>query len=176
MKNCSVSKLNTESSLTAYQIRSTHGFSFFELIAILLLISILILVVMNPKTPDRKDLTYEADVLKSNILYVQQFALLKDQRNLRISFASGSYTFSDVKEDVTYAFPNENDSIHLIHPDVEIAVTTEGGKNVFHLDFDKWGGISKDSDYRVTLRDRRTAQSESFRIIKNTGYIQDETR
>lgn len=176
MKNSPVSKADNRSSLTACQIRATDGFSFFELIAILLLISILILVVMNPKILDRKDLTYEADVLKSNIRYVQQLALLKDPSNLRISFASGTYTLSDANEDVTYAFPNEKDTTHMVHSDIDISIIAEGGETVFHLDFDKWGGISKNSDYTVTVTDRRTAQSESFLIIKNTGYIQDDTR
>jgi len=151
------------------------GFSFFELIAILLLISVLILVVLSRQNMDNKDLVYETNVLKSNIRYVQQLSLLKDQSDLRISFASGTYTLSDINADVTYVLPNENNSTHRIHSDVEIAIVAAGGENIFHLDFDKWGGISKDSDYTVTLTDRRTAQAESFQIIKNTGYIQDVT-
>jgi prepilin-type N-terminal cleavage/methylation domain-containing protein len=153
-----------------------NGFSFFELIAVLLLISILILVVLSRQNIDNKDLVYETGVLESNIRYVQQLALLKDQNDLRISFEAGTYTVSDMSADVTYVLPNENSSTHLIHSEVEIKIIAEGGEKVFNLDFDKWGGISKDKDYTVTLTDRRTAQSKSFRIIKNTGYIQDGMR
>lgn len=153
-----------------YSERYNQGFTFFELIAVLLLISILMLIVLNKTTVDNKDLINEADLLKSNIRYVQQLSLLNDQRSLRITFSQDKYTLYSNNSALSFSFPNEDDSTHLIHPNVDIAIKMDG-TSVFNLDFDKWGGISNDNDFSVTLTDNRTASFESFYIIQNTGFI-----
>ncbi|MCF6291362.1 MAG: type II secretion system GspH family protein [Desulfobacterales bacterium] len=133
-----------------------HGFTLVEIIAVLIIVTIVGAVVLSQTTSiTRNRLTAEVDMLKNNLRYAQARAM-NDNVPWKITLTSSGYTLF---RDSTARNLPEGDSSHSFPSGVAL---TSGATTV---SFDSWGSPGS-SDITLILNN-----SEEILITGNTGFI-----
>lgn len=146
------------------------GFTFLEVILVLLFISIFATVAVLRQPPTDVTLTARAEVLKTHIRYAQSRAMNTD--------AEWGIRF-DASQRMYWLFQRDGqDSRRLLPGEEDTAVTIEQGISIspadFTLSFDTWGrprseGTPLSDDLAITLsKDNRDM---SIVVTPNTGYL-----
>ena len=141
-------------------LRKEQGFTLFEIIAILLLISIVTVTIVSRRTGNSTDLIAAAEVLKGHLRYAQSRAMSLDQR-WDINFVGNTYTLrqNTVPSGI---LPGESGNMVTLPPGIGIAAT------VNPVTFNsKWGIPGASS--AVTLNDG--TNSVTIIITSETGFI-----
>ncbi|MFW6325032.1 MAG: pilus assembly FimT family protein [Desulfovibrionales bacterium] len=143
--------------------RPKKGFTLIELIAVLLLLSILAAVALNRNTQPSK-LSPEVEVVKNHLRYAQSMAMLHGGE-WGVKFESGTYFLFQTDETQKMIFPGENSE------DVDLDGKSTAASAVI---FDGWGmphsgGAAMGSD--MTLAFSRSGATSQIIITRDTGYI-----
>lgn len=150
-----------------------NGFSLFEILVILLVLSILTGMVVTRSRKDDFNLATEAEILKAHIRYVRHLALVNDVHSWEIRFEPDRYTLYRNGSAAGLSLPNEDSATHLLKAGVEVSLSAfETGVGVGNLRWDKWGRPVNAADLRLTMTDTLQGQSLDFRILQETGIIQ----
>ncbi|MDH5298361.1 MAG: type II secretion system GspH family protein [Desulfobulbaceae bacterium] len=137
-------------------VRTAHGFTLLEIIAVLLILAILAAVGTNFITPPQEySLAGETETLKAHLRYAQIRAM-GDTVPWSLALTADGYT---LRRDTTPAtLPGEENATHNFPPGVTL---TSGNVTVT---FDNWGKPGAAST--LTLNG-----SHSITVTEETGYI-----
>jgi prepilin-type N-terminal cleavage/methylation domain-containing protein len=150
-----------------------RGYSLLEILAVLLVLSVLAGFVMNRSREDAFRLEAEAEILKSHLRYVRHLALVNDVNAWEIRFQPDRYALYRNGGSAGLALPNENEAFHRFPPGMEIAVSAIGSQGtVGAIRWDKWGRPAELGDVVVTLSDAVNGGTVRFQINQETGLIQ----
>lgn len=141
--------------------RDRRGFSLVQVIAVLLVLSVIAVVVAMRQDITSIDVYREAEIVRAHLRYVQAVAMGHNTATWGVSFASGSYTLLKDGSAAALQFPNETGSTRVLSSGLSF---TSGAGTV--VTFDEWGtpGVS---DVAIVL-----GGIETIRIRGNTGFIQ----
>lgn len=152
--------------------KHSDGFTLIELIAVMVVLSIVAAIVIVRATPTTSyNVVSEAEILKANIRYAQYRALTDADKNYNVNnatwsivFSSGSYTLQRTADGETqnYNFPYEGSATHNLPGGVTISST------VSPLIFDVWGSPGT-TDTTITITDGSSPQV--ITVTANTGFI-----
>jgi len=149
-------------------LKNTHapgekGFTIIEVIAVIVLISILAAYAASRMNLDT-NLQAEADIFKSNLRYAQQIALCGNNTyTWRIGVGENSYTFTRLD--------SANNSVNMWLPSGDSTVNFPTGITAGWtgtINFDQWGSPGGD-DIIITLDDGSTTRD--ITVTKNTGFV-----
>ena len=149
-------------------LKNTHapgekGFTIIEVIAVIVLISILAAYAASRMNLDT-NLQAEADIFKSNLRYAQQIALCGNNTyTWRIGVGENSYTFTRLD--------SANNSVNMWLPSGDATVNFPTGITAGWtgtINFDQWGSPGGD-DIIITLDDGSTTRD--ITVTKNTGFV-----
>jgi MSHA pilin protein MshC len=146
---------------------SPEGFTLVEVIAVLVLLSVLGAVVVSRVTMPDYDLRVETEKFKTHLRFCQ-FKALSDSDNQTITswginFPGGnSYTLTRNGSTAPISLPNESSPTRTL----EGGVTFAGVPGA--ITFDGWGSPGA---VDITISLTKSGQSQSVVINRNTGYI-----
>jgi hypothetical protein len=151
----------------------SEGFSLLELLAILLVLSILAGLVVVRGNEDDLNLATEMEILKSHIRYVRHLALVNDVNSWEIRFGADRYSLYRNGSPAGLAFPNEATSTRILGTGISLALSSsENGAAVDNLRWDKWGRPVNAEVLRLSMTDANRGHSLHFQIYPETGLIQ----
>jgi type II secretory pathway pseudopilin PulG len=155
--------------------RDAAGFTFFEVIAVLVLISIVSVAVLSREQGADADLPASANVLKAHLRYAQS-------RALNSSAAWG--VAYDAETSTYWLFNSEAPGTHRPLPGEQAGDVDLGASGIsiaqgdITVSFDGWGRPCSDNagttllvaDQHLTLKDAG-GNTATLTITKNTGFI-----
>ncbi len=152
--------------------RNQSGFSFFEIIVVMVLIGVFAAVVIVRHTYKDPTLIAQAQVLKAHIRYAQMRALSSDLpwgiKYLVNGDQRSYWLFKQPATETKIVLPGEiKDHVPL---DQTGTFITQGS---FQIEFDSWGrpSSSLSGDATLILDLTKSDESEQLIITKNTGFI-----
>jgi hypothetical protein len=151
----------------------SEGFSLFELLAILLILSVLAGFVVIRGNEDELNLAAEMQILKSHIRYVRHLALVNDVHSWEIRFGTDRYALYRNGSPAGLAFPNEAASTRRLGTGISLSLSSsQTGAAVENLRWDKWGRPVNAEALKLAMTDAIRGQSLDFQIYPETGWIQ----
>lgn len=152
---------------------NSKGFSLLEVLAVMIVLSVLAGFVAMRGRDDSFRLSVEAETLKAHIRYVRHLALVNDIHSWEIRFQPDRYALAMNGSGAGLSFPNENSAEHRFPEGIEVAVSASAtGLAADNLRWDKWGRPADGADIRLTLTDAVTGMETTFRINRETGLVQ----
>ena len=152
---------------------NSKAFSLVELLAVLMILSIVAGFVAFRSREDTFVLGVEAGVLKANIRYVRHLALVNDIHAWEIRFLPDRYILQRNGSPAGLSFPGENDGTYRLPPGIRVSVSNlSTGADADRVRWDKWGRPAGGGDIRLTLDDAVNGGEIAFRINRETGRIQ----
>jgi len=153
-----------------------RGYTFFEIVVVLVLVSILLVIIISRVSTGNVELVSQSEVLKTHLRYAQAAAMSTDTIwGLHCDNASTYWLFRD------------GSIANRIHLPTEDANTIDLGSAGFSLEaftlaFDSWGTpytdaaatagqelVSADTEADLTLT--RGSASRTIAITPNTGFV-----
>ena len=135
------------------------GFTLLEIIAVLIILSIIAAVAISKITSTNSyNILSEADILKMHLRHAQLRAL-SDDKTWGISFAGNSYTLLRDGNTSPYNLPNENSPTHTKNS-VQFSGNT--------VTFDEWGSPGTNP---ITINISSGGETKVITIMQNTGFI-----
>lgn len=151
----------------------SRGFTFLEILAVLLVLSVLAGFLLTRSREDTFRLGAEAEILKAHLRYVRHLALVNDVNTWEIQFSPAGYTLFRNGSSEGLSLPNEPSASRSFPEGMEIAVSVIGTEgSVTSLRWDKWGRPTEGADIRVALSDAVNGGTLRFEINAETGMIQ----
>jgi MSHA pilin protein MshC len=157
--------------MTINRPSDTHGFTLFEVILVLVLITIFATVAVSRQPATDASLKAQADVLRSHIRYAQMRALNTDTAwGIGIGIDSGASTYYLLRETQKRILPGETvDTIDLDAKNITISCSAKA------VMFDAWGRPAADgvmlSDASLPIVLGKDGLTESLTIMPNTGFV-----
>jgi MSHA pilin protein MshC len=157
-------------------LRSNHGYTFFEILVVLVMASIVLVIVVSRVTNTDVDLAAQAEVLKAHIRYAQARAINSSSVwGLHCDGTSAYWLFNN---------GSIANKIHLPSADTNTIDLAAAGFTLesFTLAFDGWGIPYTDAaastgqaltaaDAEADLTLSRGSDSKTITITPNTGFI-----
>lgn len=147
------------------------GFTFLEILAVLMIIAIISAVLMIRDTGEPLRLFSEQEIIKGHLRYTQYLALANDQHAWKLQFSGNGYTLFKGESD-EIMLPNESSGRHELMEGIDMQVVREDGGVVDFIRFDRWGVPENGSGYTIRLSDLINGGTAAIRITQNTGYVQ----
>jgi len=138
-----------------------RGFTFIEIIAILVIIGIISAIAVSRVGVTQQDLISQADIVKAHLRFAQLKAMQDDTASWSIVFTGNSYTLYNNANPATINLPSESSNGHSLTSGVTIT-------NPSTVNFDGWGSPGT-TNIPITLSDGST--TATITVAANTGYI-----
>ena len=158
--------------MTLITHRNQSGFSFFEIIVVMVLIGVFTAVVIVRHNYQDPTLIAQAQVLKAHIRYAQMRALSSDSpwgiKYLVDGDQRSYWLYKQPATETKIVLPGETkDLVRLDQTGIFIA------QGAFQIEFDNWGrpSSSLSGDGTLILDLTKSDESEQLIITKNTGFI-----
>lgn len=147
--------------MTRISGRSCSGFTMIELIAVLVIMTILGAVAISRLSNNDTAVIGQVAVVKSHIHFAQMMAM-KSNVSWGILSSSTSYTLKKNGATSTVFFPSEGSPTHSLPSGITVTFSTNP------LMFDQWGSPGT-SDVTVTITNGAT--SITITVSRNTGLV-----
>jgi len=147
-----------------------HGFTMFEVIVVIVLISIVAaFVVVRGTSKTVYDLASESEILKGHLRY-SQYRAMSDIEPWGLSISANGYHLLKNKAPATDSLPNENGPSHALPSGITI---TTGAGTMVH--FNEMGSPVGDGDALLTAETEIIlsdgSATQSIFIKPKTGFI-----
>lgn len=139
--------------------RRRQGVTLIEVIAVLVILSILGLIAVPRFIDTSADVKSEAAILKLHLRYAQSLAMANNVAVWEMAVDAGSYTLKKDGAPSPYVLPGENSSTHTFRNGVTV---TEG---TGALQFDEFGDAGS-LGHTITLNN-----TEQITVSPNTGFV-----
>jgi prepilin-type N-terminal cleavage/methylation domain-containing protein len=148
--------------MSAYESdnRNQGGFSFVEVIAVMVLVGVLA-VMINSGMHTGASVYAETEILSAHLGYAQSMAFVNNTASWGMEFGANHYSFRRNGQLAPIRLPGENSASHLLAPGVRIV------QGIGTVTFDQYGAPT--STYVVVLTDG--TRQEQLSIIGFTGLI-----
>ena len=150
-------------------IRNNHGFTWIELIVVIMILGIISAVVAGSMMSSDTELAARTEVIKTHLRYAQTRSM-NSNTVWYIQFGSNSYFLSKKGDGNPKLLPGGDSPTITLPSGMSITTGT--------LSFDDWGKPCTDTDAQIAQATDRTltvtdgSGSRSIIITKNTGFIQ----
>ena len=150
-------------------IRNNYGFTWIELIVVMVIIGIISAVVAGSMMSSDTELAAQTEVIKTHLSYTQTRSMNSDTV-WYIQLSSNSYSLYRKGDAVPKLLPGGNSPTITLPVGMSITSGT--------VSFDEWGKPCTDTDAQVAQATDRTltvadgSGSRTITITKNTGFIQ----
>jgi MSHA pilin protein MshC len=134
--------------------------TLIEVIAVLLVLSIVGVVVLALATGGNANAPAQAAILKSHLRFVQTLAMANNRDAWTVSFQGGSYTLNRNGSPAALKLPNESSSTHTFPSGVSITSVTDATLSLTER------GSPGPNSFTIVLNG-----TETIMITRNTGYI-----
>ena len=147
-----------------------HGFTMFEVIIVVVVISIVAaFVVVRGTSKTVYDLASEAEILKGHLRYAQ-YRAMSDIESWGLSISANGYHLLKNKEPATDTLPNESGPSHSLPSGISI---TTGAGTMIH--FNERGSPVGDGDAILTAETQMVlsggSDTQTISITPETGFI-----
>ena len=143
-------------------IRGSKGFTLIEVIAVLVIITVLAAVLLQRGSSSSAEVAAELGILKNHLRFAQALAMNNNTATWSVNLSSGGYQLLRDGAAAPMNLPGENSAVHNFNPNVSL---TPGN---LLLTYDEWGGPGA-ADVTLTLNSGGYASS--LTVTRLTGLI-----
>ena len=154
-------------------IRNNHGFTWIELIVVIMILSILSAVVAGSLMSSDTELVARTEVIKTHLRYAQTRSM-NSNTVWYIQLSSNSYSFFKKGEAASKLLPGGDSTTITLPSGMNITLNPSSD----YVSFDDWGKPCTDKDAQIAQATDRIltvtdgSASRTITITKNTGFIQ----
>ena len=143
-------------------LRGEKGFTLIELIAVLVVITVLATVLLQRGSSNSAEVAAELGILKNHLRFAQALAMNNNTATWSVNLSTSGYQLWRDGATAPMNLPGENSATHNFNPNVSL---TPGN---LLLTYDEWGSPGA-ADVTLTLNSG--AYASSLTIIRFTGLI-----